>query len=396
MARLPRCAAVTVFAVLALSGVQPISGQGFQRTLTTPDATHREAFSSIGGIRELPDGRVLIADPLGQALVALDMATGRVDTLGRVGPGPGEYRQPDALFSLPGDSTLLLDLGNGRLTVLGPDLAFGETMPMVSGRPGPGMGMSILIPRGSDSEGRLYFQPMGGMRPGRALPDSAPVARFDRSTKTTDTVAMVKLEERKTESSGGARNQAVRMRPTPMSPQDGWAVGWDGRVAVARAAPYRVDWVDTDGRTVQGPAIEYRPERVRQDDKAAWIERANSGGLNVRMQMQNGQARASFSRGGGGSDDPFDQIDEYEWPDVMPAFQASGLRISPEGHAWIERYGSAGSPPVYDVFDQQGERIGTVTLPEGRRVAGFGRGTVYLSFGDEFDLQYLERYRLSS
>jgi hypothetical protein len=64
----------------------PLAGQDVR--LDTPQATFSEAFSVVQTVRELPDGRVLVADPLGQALVALDMDGGVADTLGRVGQGP--------------------------------------------------------------------------------------------------------------------------------------------------------------------------------------------------------------------------------------------------------------------------------------------------------------------
>ena len=90
-------------------------------------------------VRELPDGRVLVADPLGQVLVAIDMGAGTADTIGRRGAGPGEYDQPDAVSPLSGDSTLLVDLGNGRRSILGPDLLQGATIPLAFGYP-PGGG----------------------------------------------------------------------------------------------------------------------------------------------------------------------------------------------------------------------------------------------------------------
>ena len=178
-----------------------------ERRLTKPDATFPEAFGMVGGLRELRDGPVLIADPLGQALVVVDLVAGTADTIGRVGAGPGEYKQPDGVFPLPGDSTLLVDLGNGRLTVLGPDLSFGETTPIAQGgqgrggRPGnPMSGMNVVLPRGTDSEGRVYFQALGmGMRPGGQLPDSATITRWDRATGAFDEVTRVKLQERHTE-----------------------------------------------------------------------------------------------------------------------------------------------------------------------------------------------------
>ena len=55
-------------------------------------------------------------------LFVVDMDAGTRAQVGAEGQGPEEYRQPDAVWPLPGDSTLLVDLGNGRLVVLGPDL----------------------------------------------------------------------------------------------------------------------------------------------------------------------------------------------------------------------------------------------------------------------------------
>ena len=52
-----------------------------------------------------------------------------------------------------------------------------------------------------------------------------------------------------------------------------------------------------------------------------------------------------------------------------------------------------------DVFDGSGERQGWVELPPGRRLVGWGTTVdgdpaVYLARIDEFDLKWLERYRL--
>ena len=92
-----------------------------------------EGFGLLSNVRELPDGRVLVADPLGQILAALDMDAGTMDMWGREGGGPREYRQPDAVYALPGDSTLLVDLGNGRLMVIAPDGSFVRSRPIAVG-----------------------------------------------------------------------------------------------------------------------------------------------------------------------------------------------------------------------------------------------------------------------
>jgi hypothetical protein len=175
--KLKPCTSWALLGVLTALGSVVAEAQVPERHISEADAAFPEAFSMISGLRELADGRVMIADPLGQALVVADLEAGVADTIGRVGGGPREYKQPDGVFPLPGDSTLLVDLGNGRLTVIGPDLTFGATTPIAQGEPrpgaGPGGGMMIVLPRATDSRGGVYFQPMGGFRPGGGPPDSA-------------------------------------------------------------------------------------------------------------------------------------------------------------------------------------------------------------------------------
>jgi hypothetical protein len=65
---------------LGIAGAN-LQAQVREQQLEQPNATFPEAFSLIQGVRELADGRVMLADPLGQALVVADLGTGRADTL---------------------------------------------------------------------------------------------------------------------------------------------------------------------------------------------------------------------------------------------------------------------------------------------------------------------------
>ena len=146
-----------------LLGALPVTyGEGSaQVRLGQPDATFPEDFGAIQTVRELPDGRVLVADPLSKALYAVDLSAGTRIVIGGEGEGPEEYGQPDSVWPLPGDSTLLVDLGNGRLVALGPDLGFGPTMPITVGDFQPGQPLILAIPQGVDGEGNIYARVMG-------------------------------------------------------------------------------------------------------------------------------------------------------------------------------------------------------------------------------------------
>ncbi len=368
----------------------PLAAQLPVRSLGEIDASFPEAFSLIRGVREMPDGRLMIADPLGQALTLVDMESGTSDTLGAVGQGPGEYRQPDGVFPLTGDSTLFVDLGNSRLTVIGPNLSFGATMPIAQSMQGMGrLGLLIVMPQAVDGRGALYLQPFGA-GPGGAFPDSSAVVRYDRVTGTIDTVTLLKRPELKRTTSGSGDNQSVSIRQIPLSPQDDWAVAMDGRLAAVRSDDYHLEWIKPDGSVVVGERVDYRPVPIKRAEQEEWVE-ASANGLSVEISINDGQRQMSFSRGGGGGRSEPD-IDNFDWPAVKPPFVAGGVWVTPEGDAWVERSVAAGEPRRFDVFGEDANLRAQIVLPAGRQVVGFGEGTVYLVLTDEFGLQYLERY----
>lgn len=376
--------ALAAVGVVGLSSA-PVFAQG---PTLTKDAEFPEAFGMLSTVRELPDGRVMVADPLGQMLAILDMDSGDMEVLGREGPGPDEYRQPDAVYALPGDSTLLVDLGNGRLTVMDSQGTFGKTMPIAvsqPGRVGPGS-FQMMLPRAVDAQGRIYFTLGAGF--GGA--DSTSIGRYDRATETIDTVARVKPQEvRRSESRGN-----IQIRQVPMTPRDDWAVGPDGTVALIRSDGYYVQVIHPDGRVFTGPTVDHRLIRPGDAEKLAWLEAGRASGMRISIEAgPGGQRSISMSRGGGGGGAP--DIGAYEWPNRMPAFRTGATVIDPHGGIWVGRTTRVGEAAVYDVFDGEGNKISEVTFSPNSTIIGFGAGTAYVVRKDEFGLQWLERYRIS-
>ena len=75
----------------------------------------------------------------------------------------GEYMQPDAVWPLPGDSTLLVDLGKAQLVRLGPDLGFGATHQIAMFQNDGGVVMAT--PAAVDDHGSIYAASMSGYPP---------------------------------------------------------------------------------------------------------------------------------------------------------------------------------------------------------------------------------------
>jgi hypothetical protein len=356
------------------------------------EAAHPDPFSFLASVRELPNGQLLAADPLSLVLLRVDLGAGVADTLGRVGGGPGEYRQPDQVFPLPGDSTLLVDLGNGRLTVIAPDGSLEDGMSMaLPTEEGP---PSLLLPRTVDDAGRLYFTAAG--RLGEGSFDSTAVVRYDRATARMDTVARLWRPEARVQRSGGN----VRVSGIMMEGRDDWAVGSDGRVAVLRANGYSVDWHLPDGAVVSGPQNPYEALPISRADKEAYLEESSSSGLMVMTtSSSSGESSTRMSRGGsfGGGGRP--SIDDSEWAETFPPFRPDRSRVSPAGEVWVQRWLPSDQPQRMDVFDSTGILKGSVEIPERSRLIGFGKGSgdgevAYLVRTDDLGLQWLERHRV--
>jgi len=357
------------------------------------EASYPEPFSFLNSVRELSDGTVMAADPLSQVVLHLDLMAGKADTLGRVGEGPEEYQQPDQVFALPGDSTLLVDIGKMQLTVLGPDgtLQSGSRMAtaMENGR------LEVIMPRVLDSQGRIYYTASVGM--GEGPEDSTLVARHDRRTAGTDTLGWVWRPAPIVTRSGSN----VRMMSRQMAGRDDWAVGPDGRFAIVRYADYSVEWRFPAGRVVVGPPNEVDARPISDDDKRAFLEERSSAGLMMMVSSSSsGAMDMRMTRGGGGmmGDDEPNLLD-FEWAEEFAPFRPDRARVAPSGELWVERWLPAEANPQMDVFDGEGVKLGTVDLPEGRSLIGFGSiaagdPAVYLTRRDEFDLVWLERYRI--
>ena len=362
-------------------------------------ATFDAPLGAILRVRERSDGSVLAADPLGRVFLSIDMDRGTADTIGGIGGGPDEYGQPDVVWRLADDRSLLVDLGNARLTEVAADNSFGATLPLSSGTPGPpgsGSDFEIRIPEGVDDAGRIYYQ-------GRVMaigdgdpPTEAPLRRWDPDADVVDDITMLLLPERKISRSGGPGNQSVSMRQVPLSPEDAFAVAPSGRVAVVRAEPYHVEWIEPDGSVVSGPEVAYDPTPIGMDEKIAWTQRSGrtGGGISISMSIDNDRVQTDFSRGGSSRDPSRSDVNKYDWPDVMPPFVSNGVVTGLDGTVWVQRSLPAGAAPIYDVFDAEGRLTGQVGFEAGRQLVGFGAESAYVVRFDEFDVPTIERYAL--
>lgn len=348
------------------------------RSPGNPTARFDGDVTAISGVFELPDGRLLLSDFREPALYLVDLRTHSSSRISRPGSGPNEYQQPGGIYLGTGDTVLVLDRQQARVLLVTPNgRVAGMRSVAVQGTSGSS---DLDVDRTRlDAVGTPHFLDPNsafGIRRGRPV-DSVPLWRFDPVRQRADTVAQLRQPETRIISAEG---NVVRSQRVLFSPADGWAVAPDGRVAVIRSEPYRIEWITRDGRVVRGPEIDYVPVPVSRADRDAVT---GQGGGRAGVGAPGGVPKGSLT----GVAPIF--------ADTKPAFDPDDIIVAPNGYLWVGRTMPAtAATVVYDVFDARGERIDRIALPARSRVVGFGTGAVYVSERDAEDLPHLRKYSI--
>jgi hypothetical protein len=371
----------------------PLAAQTRAVSLTgRPLATLDEPFTAISGLVEMPGNKAVVLDVQESRLLMVNFASGDVAPIGRRGGGPGEWQQPLSLLRGTGNRAILGDPGLSKLHLVGPDGKISGAILPPSDDPREMIGMTMS--RGADSRGRLYFQAMPDFDGGGGIPDSANIVRYDPTSKTSEIIGSVPTGMTGSVS-GSAGATEVRMRARPLAATDAWAALPDGRVAIVRANPYRVDIVAAPRQVQRGAAVTYAPIKVGKAERDLYrAQRASQRPVMISIGGGGGGGATSESRqigGPGGAP----SIPDDEFPAVMPPFTGrDAVQVTPEGEIWVLRTRAAADrTPTYDIFSSTGQLVGKATLKPNSMVVGFGAGVVYVARQDpEDDLRYLEKY----
>ena len=256
------------------------------RRISTATAVSKDRVTSINGVRELPDGRVLLNDGTGRRLllldsnlvverVVLDSVSEREDTYGT---------RQGALIAHRGDSSLFIDPNSLALLVIDPagNIARVRSVPRAQdvGRYTSGAGNNLF----TDARGRLIYRMNArpaepAVRPPRGVPyvpqqpDSAFIVALDMDTRKLDTLGAVRLPKQEFSvrvSPNGGWNFDDVINPIPV--EDAWAVLSDGAVAFVRWIDYRVDYLNPGGNWSSSEKLPYDWQPVSQADKERIVD----------------------------------------------------------------------------------------------------------------------------
>jgi hypothetical protein len=329
-------------------------------------------FSRISGIRELADGRVVVADALEKRLSLVDFRKGTSSPLGRVGSGPGEYRSLGQMFAVGGDTTYVVDAMGGRWLVMkGP--AFAGVITAND----PPIHNSSMSPMGIDHAGHAIVtktardlnQERGNLTMTAA--DSSWLVVADLRRGVADTIAKTSVRPTRIAIAGDKEIKSISIRSNPLAAGELAALFADGTIAVARLDPYLVEWVSPAGVKTTGRPLPFQAIAVDAAEKLAAVRR---------MPRNDG------------AEIP-DPETIPDWPATVPPFLAGALLAAPDGRLWIRRTPSTKAPGTdYDIIDRTGALAARLHLAANETVAGFGPSHVYVVATDDDGLQHLRRH----
>jgi hypothetical protein len=400
-------------AVVASQSLPPV------RRLVPAEAEFPKSYSQILGVRELSDGRVVIADACEKTVDLLDFARGTTTRFGREGRGPGEYQVPFIALPHLGDSTRVIDFANAQSLTYSASGAAGSTVSLISISTPDGSTLSssllaLLNSLHGDGAGRLYRQgpdiylvlDSGATATREVVLDSAPILRNDLARNRQDTVAYIRLPKavpipasNRRGSSAGTSRRSVMRPAVPFQMGPSWAVAPDGRVAIVYPNPYHIEWLSVSGSRTRGPTMTHDVVRVTEADRARLAAGPSGAGCSMHGEVRTANGQAMFGRSVGVVGPPPPGVRLVAPPPIeLPEFKSpigGPVLFGARGELYVSRSRPAGdSTAVFDVFDPTGKLSARVELPPRMSLVGVGREMAYVTRRDADNLIYLRRYRI--
>lgn len=330
-------------------------------------------FTHIVAVRELSDGRVLITDGPSQTLAILDDRLRTMRQLGRTGDGPGEYRNPGAIYPVGQDSSVLYDGPGRRWLLLINDrfVALSENLSVLrNGIRGELAGVSSRVALDRVGVGAVRRTPFPGSR-GRPEGHERVAILLRRPGPTVDTLALGQ-----TRFFGFAQKRGKSLvfnALHPLQSSDQAVLFLDGRIAIAFMEPYSIEWRSGSGqrlvRTVSTERMPTLTVEQRREITRGYVREADGAAV-------------------------FTETDFSDWPDRAPPFTSRSLVAGLDGRVYVSRTSMGPSRPRrIDVFSMEHGFEGAFELPPRERLLAVGVRGVYVARLNEDDEEVLVRYR---
>lgn len=318
----------------------------------------RAQLVRVAGAARRSDGRIVVADGGGPALLLFDADGTPVGAFGRSGGGPGEFLTPMLVGLLPGDSALVHDQRQGRFTVVTPEMTLGR---MFTGEQG-------AFPEAMLPDGLLAVRVRGAGfvdTPTSGVYDGAsPLLFMGREGALLDTLGTFPRRAtymRIAESS-------INLLRMPFGTETSYATTRD-RLHLGTGASFEILSFDRAGDLARILRADVPGRPVTDADLARYTEAA--------VARAPEPARAGIRT----------MYREVPVPEHMPAHGA--LMTDAAGNLWVQRYRFADEPSTWAVFDPDSAPLGTIATPDGVTLLEIGEDYILGGGADELDRPYV-------
>jgi hypothetical protein len=329
------------------------------------------SLADVFDVEIAPDDRILVGQPTIASMAVFDADGRYLRSVGRRGPGPGEFNVLGRLGWL-GDTLWVVDFG--RIHLFSQELEFIETIaPHLDRRPG----VPHMIPGPLMGDGSIAFA-------GIPVPDDIPLPMI-LGTRRGDVLRTLGHEKdlRRSFRVTFADTQSTSV-PDPWPSHSLWIHAADGESIVVvnrrttEGRTFQVLRIDLNGDTAMKRAIQYSPRAISRDvaDRAY---RALADRFDGRRMTPAAVERALR--------------DQVQFPRFAPP--VSALVAGLDGTIWLRREDLRAESVEWQVLSESGQTIGTLSLPGDLDVKRARSNRVWGVVKDELDIPYVVTYAVT-
>lgn len=344
-------------------------------------------LDGVRHVARLTDGRIVVANGGSQELRFYDREGTHERTVGRSGEGPGEYRTISYMRRLTGDSLLIFDTGNRRITVLDSSGAYVRDESTMRA------GDAISVQGGLADGTLLAFRPKTALS--MADLESTDLMRDTAFFEVVRDSAVVRAPfeypggERRMlisrDASGSGTVTSIAIQQLPLAHGRVLAAGRDVAI-VGSNETYELHVVGGDGavRTiVRRPDVV--PGPVTDEMITSWYDR---------LFEQQRESNPDFDEQAAAT-----QLqDALAGPRVSAVPAYGRVAMSEDGAFWVADFAPPGATTEtarWSVYAADGTMRGTVELPASFQVMHIDEDMVIGVVRDEYDVEYVHVYGLT-
>jgi len=329
---------------------------------------HYELYN-VSSVVRLSDGRIVVGNRGTKQIRFYDEAGVHLADAGGEGEGPGEFRLISWVRPYRGDSVAVHDGNLARVSIFDSHGQFVRSLP-VRAPDGAGIGRAVDVL----DEGSVLARGIA------AVPEDAD----QQAIRPLEPLYIVSAEGEFTDSLfayPGAEMYAfhstnlVFTGPPLFARSLEYEVN-DNRVYVASNEQYEIRVHSLAGRLESIVRKQHEPLEVTDADVAVLREEQLSGDTPEQM-------RALLTV----------VFNSSPVPATMPAYD--GILLDSDDNLWVEEYNRPGDPVQrWTVFNDAGEMLGTLSLPERFAISEVGDDYVLGVWEDELEIEHVRMYEL--